>query len=73
MTSNLNVSIGLYNSSPGTVVDIVYKEGADIDTDQPDYVLVKFDNYRGPQLNGENIFPVKPLLVLKHGTKQFRK
>jgi hypothetical protein len=68
MTSNLNVSIGLYNSSPGTVVDIIYKEGANLDTDQPDYVLVDFENYKGTKLNGENIFPVKPQMAFKFGT-----
>lgn len=47
LTQNLNTSIGLYNSSTGIIIDIIYEKGADPQIDQPKYVLVEFDKYKG--------------------------
>lgn len=47
LTQNLNTSIGLYNSSTGIIKDIIYEQGADPQIDQPKYVLVEFDKYKG--------------------------
>jgi hypothetical protein len=30
LTLNLNTKLGLYNSSPGTIIDIIYEENANI-------------------------------------------
>ena len=29
MNNNLNTSLGLYNSSPGEIIDILYEQGTD--------------------------------------------
>ena len=60
MQMNMNTSIGLYNSSEGIVQDIVYSDNANPDEDQPLYVIVKFENYHGPKIDGEMVFPVEP-------------
>jgi ATP-dependent DNA helicase PIF1 len=54
--SNLWVEAGLVNGTLGTVVDIVYAIGKSSPKDLPDVVMVRFDHYRGPTLNG--LFPV---------------
>ena len=43
LTKNINTSLGLFNSSPGVIVDIVYKIGQDHENHLPDYVLVDFE------------------------------
>ena len=60
ISQNLNTSLGLYNSSPGTVVDIVYEKDSDPNEDLPKYVLVELDNYNGDKFEGKKIFPVEP-------------
>ena len=59
LTVNLNTSIGLFNSSQGTVIDIVYEENADTDVELPKYVLVDFTKYTD-QIRESNVFPVYP-------------
>ena len=57
---NLNIQTGLYNSSEGTVVDIIYDKNSDPRKDQPSYVLVMFENYKG---SDDGIFPIFPVSV----------
>jgi len=60
---NLNTELGLFNSSKGKVVDIVYAEDKKVCFDQPEFVLVKFDKYKGPPVFGDanpRVFPVFP-------------
>ena len=64
LTRNLNTELGLFNSSPGVVKEIVYAEGSDPMHDLPEYVLVDFPNFKGSKTEGRNLFPVKPMTVL---------
>ena len=47
LTVNLNPSIGLYNSSEGTVIDIIFHDDDISGEKLPKYVLVEFDEYKG--------------------------
>ena len=51
--------MGLYNSSPGTIVDIIYHQDSDPSKDLPKYVLVELDNYKGELIRGRKIFPIR--------------
>ena len=73
MNNNLNTSLGLYNSSPGTVVDIVYEANANPDFDLPRYILVEFENYQGDLIRGKKIFPVVLMTVTIPGSRDYRK
>lgn len=56
---NLWVEGGLVNGALGTVRDIIYRENS-APPDQPLYILVEFDNYRGACLTDKSI-PIVPL------------
>ena len=47
LTMNLWASVGLCNGATGTIVDIIYSKNQS-PPDLPMAVLVKFDEYRGP-------------------------
>jgi hypothetical protein len=55
---NLNTSIGLFNSSPGTIVDIIFEDNANVEEEHPKYILVEFTQYLGDEIDGRKIFPV---------------
>jgi hypothetical protein len=55
---NLNTSIGLFNSSPGTIVDIIFEDNANVEEEHPKYILVEFKQYLGDEIDGRKIFPV---------------
>ena len=61
LTVNLNPAIGLYNSSEGVVVDIIYHDDDKNGENLPKYVLVEFDEYKGLKFDERNIFPVAPI------------
>jgi hypothetical protein len=49
LTTNLNVKCGLFNGSPGIVVDILYPKGTYPKDSQPTAVMVEFEKiYRSP-------------------------
>ena len=48
LTVNLNVKYGLFNRSPGRVIDIIYLEGRRPPYDLADFVMVEFQQYSGP-------------------------
>jgi hypothetical protein len=52
--------MGLYNSSPGTIVDILYRENECHEVNMPFCILVLLDNYQGELINDQKIFPVFP-------------
>jgi len=60
LTYNLNTEAGLYNSSKGKVVEIVFQEGKTINTDLPDYIMVKFDNFKGEPFDARGAVPIFP-------------
>ena len=43
LTTNLNVKCGLFNGSPGIVVDILYPKGTYPKDSQPTAVMVEFE------------------------------
>ena len=58
---NLAVEYGLVNGSLGTVEALVY-EGGKVPPDLPEYVLVRFDDYKGPCLpSTDGLFPIIPV------------
>jgi hypothetical protein len=61
LCKNLNTEVGLFNSSEGTIIDIIYEDNADPTQDLPKYVLVKFDQYKG---SSDQIFPIFPINIL---------
>ncbi len=62
LLKNLWTEGGLTNGSPGTVIDVVYKEGKR-PPDLPSCVIVKFDNYVGESCleDEEKCVPVVPI------------
>ena len=63
LTRNINPELGLFNSSPGVITDIVYKIGQDPQTHLPEFVLVEFDKYKGEKTNNKKLFPIVPITV----------
>ena len=63
LTTNMNVKLGLFNRSPGTIVDIIYLNGRQTSADLPDYVMVEFQHYSGPSFINESpkIVPIVPV------------
>ena len=49
---NLSLPLKLTNGAFGTVKDILYFDSAIGPPSVPNYILVKFDNYNGPNING---------------------
>ena len=60
LCKNLNTEAGLFNSSEGEIMDIIYEKNADPTRDLPNYVLVKFEKYEGQK---NKVFPVFPITV----------
>ena len=48
LTTNLHMTTGLFNSSVGTVVDIIYEDGRNPTLGLPYAVMVEFVKYVGP-------------------------
>jgi hypothetical protein len=67
LCKNLNPKAGLFNSSEGVIIDIIYEKNADPKKDLPKYVLVKFDKYEG---SADKIFPVFPINILNDKDKR---
>ena len=62
LTSNLNVSYGLFNGSVGKVVDIIYTQGKTPASDLPDVVMAEFPTYSGPSFyESTKIVPIVPI------------
>ena len=59
LRNNLWTEKGLVNGALGVVKDIVFHEGQRPPNDQPAYVMVRFDNYTGPGING--LVPIPPI------------
>ena len=47
LTCNLNTEAGLFNSSKGKVVDIVFSEEQTVNSEMPAFILVKFESFKG--------------------------
>ena len=66
LVANLKASWGLYNGAVGTVVDLLYKDGARPTNDPsplPDVVFVRFPGYKGPPYINEDptVVPIVPV------------
>jgi hypothetical protein len=64
---NIYPEVGLYNSSMGTIVDIVYNpEQSPNDGDLPKYVLVRLSSYNGPSFipDDSKVVPFVPITRL---------
>lgn len=73
LTRNLWANVGLVNGAQGTVYDISWAEGANVENDPPQIIMVAFDNYTGPPFllpGGEELRdggrPVVPILRVQH-------
>jgi ATP-dependent DNA helicase PIF1 len=60
LRSNLWTERGLVNGSVGTVQDIVMRPGDSITNSLPAALIIKWDKYAGPTLDGE-VFPLTPV------------
>ena len=63
LTVNLCVPYGLFNGSPGEVIDILYLNNNTLQKTLPDVVLVNFPGYSGPPFldNYPTVIPVVPV------------
>ncbi|KAI1400232.1 hypothetical protein F4819DRAFT_509496 [Hypoxylon fuscum] len=48
MTRNIRNTAGLVNGAKGTIYDVSWEEGSDIEEHPPQVIMVAFDNYTGP-------------------------
>jgi len=68
LTENIWTENGLVNGALGTVRDITWSAGSDWRRDPPFAVLVAFDNYKGPALDGDEGSKVVPIF---RSTREF--
>ena len=61
LTENIWTENGLVNGALGTVCDITWPADSDWRRDPPLAVLVAFDNYEGPALDGDEVRKVVPI------------
>ncbi|KAE8741062.1 hypothetical protein FOCC_FOCC013433 [Frankliniella occidentalis] len=62
LKSNLWTEKGLVNGAMGHIVDILYREDADPQTDPPDVLVCKFQSYNGPYLDDDlKTVPIIPM------------
>ena len=73
LTKNLKNDLGLFNSSPGVIKEIYYPNGSDPTRDLPEYVLVEFENFRGPRTDGKKLFPVRPVTIVSDDFLTYRR
>ena len=66
LTSNIWVEAGLINGAQGSIQDICFHEKEGNDDPFPNYVIVQFDDYKGPALYEDtakrNWVPIFPLI-----------
>ena len=68
LTKNIWTENGLVNGALGTVHDIIWSAGSDWCRDPPFAVLVAFDNYKCPALDGDGLSNVVPIF---RSTREF--
>ena len=75
LIQNIQVKLGLVNSTTSTVKDVVWKEHADIKKNQPQLLLVVVDGYNGPvlftQQDGKKVVFIFSMLYKQEGIKGF--
>ncbi|KAJ1528123.1 hypothetical protein ONE63_008037 [Megalurothrips usitatus] len=75
LRANLWTEQGLVNGAIGTVVDILYKDGANPPDAAPSAVFCTFDMYKGPYLNDEKTVVIRSITrqwKSKNGTECVR-
>ena len=73
LIQNIQVKLGLVNSTTNIVKDIIQKGHADIKKDQPQLLLVAVDRYNGPTLftrqNSKKVVPIFSILCKQEGIR----
>jgi ATP-dependent exoDNAse (exonuclease V) alpha subunit len=68
LIENIWTENGLVNGALGTIHDIIWSAGSDCRRDPPFAVLVAFDGYNGPALNGDEVTKIVPFF---RSTREF--
>ena len=73
LIQNIQVKLGLVNSTTSIVKDIMQKGHADIEKDQPQLLLIVVDRYNGPALftwqNSKKVVPIFSVLYKWEGIR----
>ena len=73
LIQNIQVKLGLVNSTTSIVKDIIQKGYADIKKDQPQLLLIAVDRYNGPALftrqDSKKVVPIFSVLRKQEGTR----
>ena len=73
LIQNIQVKLGLVNSTTSIVKDIIQKGHADIKKDQPQLLLIAVDRYNGPTLftrqDGKKVIPIFSVLYKQEGIR----